>query len=107
MSSRAPESFASSVACRTASAAVSEPSVPTTMRVNIPPPPLMVAWTGGRILTRGLLPVVPLETVAEDLGRGGDQLHGADHHRRQQADDENHERCFPQCWHGTGSLEST
>src|ERR1700753_4133002 len=30
--------FARSIACRTASAAVSDPSVPTTIRVNTPPP---------------------------------------------------------------------
>jgi hypothetical protein len=34
----APVIFARSIACRTASSAVSEPSVPTTIRVNKPPP---------------------------------------------------------------------
>src|SRR6185295_13311863 len=38
MLSSAPTFFARSAACRTASFAVSEPSVPTTIRANIQPP---------------------------------------------------------------------
>jgi hypothetical protein len=54
MSSRAPLNFASSVAWRTASAAVSEPSVPTTMRLNIylTSPHWSSQRSGGGILTR-------------------------------------------------------
>ena len=49
MLSWAPASLARSTAWRTASAAVSEPSVPTTMRVNTPPPRSVAerAGTGG------------------------------------------------------------
>src|ERR1700760_3555365 len=45
--------LARSIACRTASAAVSDPSVPTTIRVNTPPPslahrtaPILAAYSG-------------------------------------------------------------
>src|SRR5215207_8940998 len=102
MLSVAPASLARSVAWRTASRAVSEPSVPTTMRVNIPRL-LCSVWTA-LILTPRLGPVVNAsqrlrrtapETVAENFFRRRREPHDADRHRGQQADDEDDHPDFP------------
>src|SRR6478735_10934463 len=95
----APESLARSVAWRTASEAVSEPSVPTTIRLNTAPPLLGRRWTA-LILT----PLVGLggdsaEPVAEDFGRGRREAIDRDRHRGEQRDDEHDHPDFPQQRH--------
>jgi hypothetical protein len=62
---------------------VSEPSVPTTIRLNTPPPSLadgasLTAPGGGFVLPGRQA----AEAVAEDFGRGFDQADDRDRHRR-------------------------
>src|SRR5918994_4832381 len=92
----APENFARSIAWRTASAAVSDPSVPTTMRVNTPPP--SSSLRAGSILT--LLRRETAEPVAEDFGRRRRQAHDRDRHRGDEADDQDHHPGLPDPGHG-------
>src|SRR5262245_51529713 len=81
MSSLAFETFASSIAWATASPAVSEPSVPTTMRSNIPPPH-------------------PEPNFALILPRSwSGQLDDRDHHRSDQAEDDDDHHRDPEARH--------
>src|SRR5580692_6224393 len=111
MLSVAPLIFARSIACRTASAAVSDPSVPTTIRVNTPPPSARSPYgadtngdaggPGGEGSRFGRFAAAVFVFVGFDVGRRqaaeaeaddffrrrGD-LHDRDHHRGHQADDQ-------------------
>src|SRR5215207_8252918 len=102
MLSVAPESLARSVAWRTASRAVSEPSVPTTMRVNTPRL-LCSVWTA-LTLTPRLGIVVnasqrlggpAAKAVAEYFDGRRREADDGDRHRDQEAGDEDHHSNFP------------
>src|SRR3954447_6381501 len=98
MLSCAPESLATSTAWRIASPAVSEPSGPTTMRVNTPPPRL--GRRTGRILTPRLaVGREAAEVVADDLGGRRREADDRDRHRGEQTGEEDRHPDFPQSWH--------
>src|ERR1700754_2582362 len=115
----APLIFARSIACRTASAAVSDPSVPTTIRVNTPPPslahrtaPILAAYSG---FGRFSLPIFVFmgfdigrretaEPEADDFFRRRGELHDRDHHRGHEADDQHDHSDSPGVRH-TATLE--
>src|SRR4051794_14668720 len=98
MLSWAPESLATSTAWRIASPAVSEPSVPTTMRVNTPPP--LLGRRTGRILTPRLaVGRKPAKAVADDLRGRGREANDRDRDRGEEAGEEDRHPDFPQSWH--------
>src|ERR1700753_1390431 len=122
MLSVAPLIFARSIACRTASDAVSDPSVPTTIRVNMPPPsarsPYRADTSGGaggdsgqgsrfgRFAAAEFVLVrfdvggrQAAEAEADDFFRRRRDLHDRDHHRGREADDEDDQSYSPRVGH--------
>src|SRR4051794_13033179 len=102
----APVSFARPIACLTASAAVSEPSVPTTMRLNTRASSfarrtalILAAGVAPGLAARLALGGQAAEAVAEDFFRRRCQPVDGDRHRGEQADDQQDQPVSPERGH--------